>query len=61
MVKMKPRLTVAVTQIVTNSTTENGTVKLLSCTKCKIISNGLEGILGSGGVSPLIKLEGKYS
>jgi len=46
---------------VTNSTTEIGTVKLLSGTKYKIISKGLEGILGSGGVSPLIKLEGSYS
>jgi hypothetical protein len=38
------RLTVAVTGIVTDSTTEIGTFKLLSITKCKILSIGHEGI-----------------
>ena len=33
---------VAVTQVVTNSTTGIGTVKLLSATKCKIICTGHE-------------------
>jgi hypothetical protein len=39
-------LTVAVTQIVTNGTTEIGTVKLVRGTKCKIISIGHEGVYG---------------
>jgi hypothetical protein len=46
MVKIGYRLTVAVTQIVTSSTTEISTVKLLSGTKCKIISTGHEGVHG---------------
>jgi len=46
---------------VIKSTTEIGTVKLLSFTKCKIISKGLEGKWGSGGVAAFFKLEGSYS
>jgi hypothetical protein len=46
---------------VTNSTTGIGTFKLLSGTKGKIISIGLESIWGSGGVAPLFKLERSYS
>jgi hypothetical protein len=44
MLKVYYRLTVAVTQIVTNSSTEIGTVKLLCGTKCKIISIDHEGV-----------------
>jgi hypothetical protein len=42
--------------IVTNSTTGIGTVQLLSGEKCKIISTGLKGYTGSGGVAPVINL-----
>ena len=45
----------------TNSTTEIETVKLLSGIKCTIISTGVEGIWGNGGVAPLCKLERIYT
>jgi hypothetical protein len=50
MVKWCYRLAVAVTGI--------DTVKLLTVTKCKITSTGLEGIGVSGGVAVLFKLPG---
>jgi hypothetical protein len=55
------RLAVAVTGIVTDSTTGIDTVKLLAITKCTIISTGLEGIGVSGGVAPLCKLQRSYT
>jgi hypothetical protein len=51
MVKSSYRLTVAVTEIVTNSTKAIGTVKLLCGTKRKIICADLEVIRSSGGVA----------
>jgi hypothetical protein len=46
---------------VTNSTTGICTIKLLSGTKCKIISTGHEVLWESGRVAPLFKLERIYS
>jgi hypothetical protein len=56
MVKRSYLLTVAVTEIVTNSTTEIGTFSVLCDTKYKIFYTGLGGISGSGSVAPLFKI-----
>ena len=50
------RLTVVVKQIVTKSTTENGTVKVLSGKRDKIITTGHEGTWWIGGVTPFLQL-----